>query len=176
MTTSLGTGGVRTNETRGYTDRPMRTALALGVVALTLLVIGCGDDEPERSALATELAALCEQARLDVESLGLPAEVGIAVVQPWAKRGKRLAASVGKLEGTTEREREQVASLSKYLAEYYAGLNLAFLVYRDTKNAEGYAIAVDRAEPFLTSAERLATRIGAPECAVRPFADYTPES
>ena len=36
---------------------------------------------------------------------------------------------------------------------------------------EAYAITLDRAKPSLASAEALATRMGAPECAVRPFPD-----
>jgi hypothetical protein len=48
---------------------------AIVVVGLALLT-GCGKDEPKRSALAENLAQLCDQARADTEALGLPADVG----------------------------------------------------------------------------------------------------
>ena len=36
---------------------------------------------------------------------------------------------------------------------------------------EVYEITVDRAKPSLATRRALATRMGAPECAVRPFPD-----
>ena len=55
-----------------------------GIVAMlacvALLASGCGKDEPKRSALAENLAQLCEQARADTEELGLPSEKGFAVM------------------------------------------------------------------------------------------------
>src|SRR3954469_19728053 len=98
----------------------MRTALSL--VAVLLLVVGvagCGDDEPKRSELAQQLAGLCDQARADVEALGLPGETGFAVVRPTAAVGRRLAKQIGRLQGTNAREREQVESLAAYLDHYY---------------------------------------------------------
>ena len=50
------------------------TAIALIVLLVGVAVFagGCGKDEPKRSALAENLAQLCEQARADTEALGLP--------------------------------------------------------------------------------------------------------
>ncbi len=130
---------------------------------------GCGGlAEPKRSALAEQLAQLCDRARADVEALGLPGEKGFAVIPPTAKIGLRLAKSVGALKGSTPREREQVRSLARYLAFYYGELAAGAKLYQ-VGQAEAYRITVERATPTLVSAEALATRMGAPECAVRPF-------
>ena len=147
--------------------RHLFVALAL---ALPLAVAGCGgDDVPERPALAAELATLCDEARQDIEALGLPSEVGIAVVRPWANRGTRLAQDLGRVEGGTAEEQELLDSLSTSLDEYYAGLRLAATIYGQTKSLEAYAATVERANAFLTQADALAVRLGAPECTVRPF-------
>lgn len=153
-----------------------RRAIAVIVVgsallAAVLLVAGCGGkNEPKRSALADRLAQLCEQARADTEALGLPAEKGFAVMAPTAKIGARLARDVAKLRGTTVAQREQVASLAKYLRFYYAELAAAVKLYA-VGQSEVYSITLNRAKPSLESAEALATRMGAPECAVRAFPD-----
>jgi hypothetical protein len=36
---------------------------------------------------------------------------------------------------------------------------------------DAYVITMERAKPVLASAEAVATRLGAPECAVGPFSD-----
>src|SRR4029453_8558945 len=59
----------------GKTPRPMRHAVAALAAAL-LAAAGCGSDEPPRTPLQLRLAALCEQARLDVEALGPPPDAG----------------------------------------------------------------------------------------------------
>ena len=145
-----------------------------GIVAMlacvTLLASGCGKDEPKRSALAENLAQLCEQARADTEELGLPSEKGFAVMAPTAARGLRLAADIKKLEGTTAAEKEQIASLAEYFRFYYNELNAAVKLYA-AGQSEIYAITLSRAKPSLESGEALATRMGAPECAIRPFPD-----
>jgi hypothetical protein len=150
-----------------------RLALLLSaacLLAVTLVAAGCGGED-ERPAVVEELAALCEEARADVEALGLPSEGGPEVIGKWAQRGRRLAVDVGKLEGETAEERKQVETLAGYLTEYYAGLRLGYIVYKQTRSSEAYALSLDRAKTFLTSAEELATGMGAPECATRPFAD-----
>jgi hypothetical protein len=148
-----------------------RLSLAALVAAVVVVTAGCGGSgEPDRSALAQELAQLCDTARADMEALGLPAEKGFAVIPPTAKIGQRLAKDVAGLKGTTPHEREQVASLAKYLAFYYGELAAGAKLYR-VGQAEAYRITVERATPTLVSAEALATRMGAPECAVRPFPD-----
>jgi hypothetical protein len=140
-------------------------------VGLAALSGGCGGkDAPKRSALAENLAQLCEQARADTEALGLPADKGFVVMKPTAARGLRLAADIKKLKGTTAGEREQIASLAEYFRFYYNELEAAVRLY-DAGHPEVYAITLGRAKPSLESAEALATRMGAPECAVRPFPD-----
>jgi hypothetical protein len=148
------------------------TAIALVVLAVGIAVFvgGCGKDEPKRSALAENLAQLCEQARADTEALGLPADVGFKVVKPTAVIGLRLAGQIKKLKGTTPAEKEQIASLAEYYRFYYNELRAAAKLYA-VGQSEVYAITLDRAKPSLVSAEALATRMGAPECAVRPFPD-----
>ena len=144
---------------------PVILALALGA-----LLAGCAAATQKRSTLAENLARLCEGARAEVEALGLPGDKGFAVVAPTATIGQQLAKDVGKLRGTTERERKQVRSLSRYLAFYYGELSAGAKLYR-VGQADAYRITVERATPSLVSAEALATRMGAPECAVRPFPD-----
>jgi hypothetical protein len=141
------------------------------ILALTALAAGCGGkDEPKRSALAESLAQLCEQARVDTEALGLPADKGFVVMKPTAARGLRLAAAIKKLKGRTAAEKEQIASLAEYFRFYYNELDAAVKLYA-AGQSEIYAITLSRAKPSLESGEALATRIGAPECAVRPFPD-----
>jgi len=140
------------------------------VVGLALIVGGCGEDEPKRSALAESLAQLCEQARADTEALGLPGDKGFAVIRPGAEIGIRLAAEIKRLEGSTPAEKEQVASLAEYLRFYHTEVSAAAKLY-EAGQTEVYGITIDRAKSTLVSAEALATRMGAPECAVRPFPD-----
>lgn len=154
----------------------MRAALASLAVS-ALFVGGCGsggDDAPERSVVAEELAALCVAAREDVEALGLPAEAGFAVLEPWAARGRRLARDVAQLQAGTAAERSQLAALAKQLEAYYKGLRLAYDVYVQTKSSESYGVAAERATAYLEDAEALARGLGVSECAERPFADYEP--
>jgi hypothetical protein len=146
-------------------------AIAVVVIGFAVLAGGCGGkDEPERSALAEQLAQLCDKARADVEALGLPGEKGFVVMKPTAAIGLRLAKAVEKLQGTTAAEKEQVASLAKSLDSYYAELAAAVKLYR-AGYSEAYAITMSGAKGVLESAEALATRMGAPECAVGPFPD-----
>ena len=150
----------------------VRTAVGIVVVAICLAVLagGCGEDEPKRSALAENLAQLCEQARADTEALGLPGEKGFVVMKPTAEIGLQLAKDVKKLRGTTAAEKEQVASLAEYLRFYYAELAAAVKLY-SVGQTEVYGITMNRAKGTLESAEALGTRMGAPECAVRAFPD-----
>jgi len=148
-----------------------RPAAIAATLCLAVLAGGCGgSDEPKRSALAEQLGQLCNEARADIEALGLPGDKGFAVIPPTAKIGLRLAKSVGRLQGTTPHEREQVRSLAKYFAFYYGELAAGAKLYA-VGQPEAYVITVERAKPTLVSAEALATRMGAPECAVRPFPD-----
>lgn len=102
--------------------------------------------------------------------LGLPSEKGFVVMKPTAAIGVRLAADVKKLRGTTAAEKEQIASLAGYLLFYYKELAAAVKFYAVGQSGV-YAITLERAKGTLRSAEALATRMGAPECAVRAFPD-----
>jgi hypothetical protein len=147
-----------------------RASIAILLVGLVLTVGGCGKDEPKRSPLAESLAQLCEKARADTEALGLPGEKGFSVIRPGAEIGIRLAADIKKLKGSTPAEKEQIASLAEYLRFYHNEVRAAAKIY-EAGQTEVYGITIDRAKPTLVSAEALATRMGAPECAVRPFPD-----
>jgi hypothetical protein len=143
----------------------------MAAVVLAVLVAGCGGkDEPKRSALAQNLAQLCDKARADTEALGLPADVGFKVMGPTSRIGLAFAAHVKKLKTTNAAEKEQIASLAEGFRFYYNELAAAVKLY-DAGHPEVYAITLDRAKPSLETAEQLATRMGAPECAVRPFPD-----
>ncbi len=144
------------------------------IVVIALTVFGCGGEE--QSAFAHQLDALCIEARSDIEALGLPAEAGFAVIAPWAERGRRLAADVGKVEPVKSEEADLRDALAASLEDYYAGLKLAAYIYESTKSSDGYVIAVDRATASLEKAEQLATQVGAHACAVRPFADTSAPS
>ena len=137
------------------------------VVVLAVLAAGCGRDD--RSDLAEQVAALCDEARLDIEALGLPSETGIAVIRPWANRGTKLAKDIRALDGGSEREQETVAALATALDEYYAGLRLGHTIYEQTRSSEAYAQTIERAKAFQADADAAATELGATECTQRPF-------
>lgn len=140
--------------------------IGLGVLA------GCGGgkDEPKRSALVEQIAQLCDKARADTEALGLPGDKGFVVMKPTAAIGLRFAHDLKKLEGTTPAEKKQIATLAEDFRFYYNELAAAVKLYA-LGQSEVYSLTLSRAKPSLASAEALATRMGAPECAVRPFPD-----
>jgi hypothetical protein len=158
----------------------MRIAVAALIVLVLVAGVGCGEDKPARTPLQENLAALCDQARADVEALGSPADKGAEVILPWSVIGRRLARSIGELDASSPARQHQLVRLSKLFDSYYGSLRLAYEIYVKTGSAEAYATAVDRAKPYLETAEALATRMGVPECAVRPFesegTDDTPAS
>ena len=139
------------------------------VVLLAVLATGCGGGDDDRSDVAEQVAALCDQARLDIEALGLPAEAGIAVIRPWANRGTRLAKDIRALEGGSASEQETLDALATALDEYYAGLRLGHTIYQQTRSAEAYAQTIERAKAFQVDADAAATELGATECTRRPF-------
>ena len=145
-------------------------ALIVLVIGIAVFVGGCSEDEPKRSALAENLAQLCEQARADTEALGLPSDVGFKVMKPTAVIGLRLAGEIKKLKGTTPAEKEQIASLAEYYRFYYGELAAAVKLYT-AGYPDAYGPTIERAKGSLATAEALATRMGAPECAVRAFPD-----
>ena len=149
----------------------LRLGIVIVSIGLAVIAGGCGgDDKPPRSALAEQLAQLCDKARADTEALGLPADKGFAVMKPTAAIGIRLAKDIGALEGSTPAEKKQIAALAKDFGFYYDELAAAVKLY-PVSDSEVYTITIGRAKPSLESAEARATEMGAPECAVRPFPD-----
>ena len=142
--------------------------LALLAFLPVLVLAGCGGDD-DRSDVAEQAAALCDQARVDIEALGLPSETGIAVITPWENRGTRLVKDLRKLEGASAEEQATLDDLATALDEYYAGLRLGHIIYEQTKSSEAYAQTVDRAKAFQEDADAAAVELGAPECTRRPF-------
>ena len=133
-----------------------------------LVLAGCGGND-DRSDVAEQAAALCDQARVDIEALGMPSETGIAVITPWANRGTRLVKDLRKLEGASTEEQATLDDLATALDEYYAGLRLGHIIYEQTKSSEAYAQTIDRAKAFQEDADAAAVKLGAPECTRRPF-------
>jgi hypothetical protein len=152
-------------------SRRSSTSFAVLALLIALVLAGCGGDGDERSAAAERAALLCDEARADIEALGLPAEAGIGIVRPWANRGTRLAKDIRVLQGATPSEDETLQKLATALDEYYAGLRLGHTIYTQTKSFDAYAATIERANAFLADADAAAVDLGAPECAVRPFAD-----
>ncbi|HEY7381330.1 MAG TPA: hypothetical protein VH572_08985 [Gaiella sp.] len=144
--------------------------LAVALVAVTLAAAGCGggEDSHTRPQLVERLATLCEETRVAVEELGEPRDEGAAVFRPWAAIGRDFVADVRRLQGTTPRERRQVRALADYYEGFYDSLRLG---YRQWSRGESTTIkmTLERAYALLASAEKLAGRMGASECAVRPF-------
>lgn len=145
-----------------------RRIASILVVALAVLAAGCGGGD-DRSDLSMQVGALCDEARLDIEALGLPSETGIAVITPWANRGTRLVKDIRALDGGSASEQETVAALATALDEYYAGLRLGHIIYKQTRSAEAYAQTIERAKAFQADADAAATKLGATECTRRPF-------
>lgn len=145
-----------------------RSLLALLALVPALVLAGCGGDD-DRTDVAEQVATLCDQARVDIEALGLPSETGIAVITPWANRGTRLVKDLRKLEGADAEEQATLDDLATALDEYYAGLRLGHLIYEQTKSSEAYAQTIDRAKAFQEDADAAAVALGAPECTRRPF-------
>jgi hypothetical protein len=148
----------------------MRLAFVAGVVGLALVLAGCGGDDetPERSAFAERLAELCDETRVAVEELGQPRDVGAAVFRPWAQLGRRFVADLRRIDAGTARERANLASLADYYAGFYENLQIGYEQYR-AQQSTAIKQTLEHGYALLASAEALATRIGAPECAVRPF-------
>jgi hypothetical protein len=145
------------------------TVVTLAVLALAL-VAGCGGDDPPpaRSAFAERLAQLCEETRLAVEDLGEPREEGAAVFAPWARIGLGFVADVRRLPAATQRQRKDIVSLATYYKGFYDNLRASYDQYEEGQS-QVIKMSLQHGYALLASAERLATRMGAPECAERPF-------
>jgi hypothetical protein len=157
-----------------YNPAVRMAVLLFACVLLALLAAGCGGKDepaaPPRSALAAHLARLCNNARADTEALGLPGDKGFVVMKPTALIGLDLAKRIKALRGTTPAQKKRIADLAEGFRFYYNEL-LAAVKFYEAGHPEVYGITLGRAKPSLESAEALATRMGAPECAVRPFPD-----
>jgi hypothetical protein len=151
--------------------------LAVGLLlVVACAVAGCGGDSDAvetvsdtRSPAIQRLAALCDQARTEIEAFGLPSEGGAQVIRKWAARGGELVDDLRAESGGTAVERAKRKALVVALDQYYEGLALAASVYEKTKSSEVYAAAVDRAKSFFTVAERITAELGVPECTTQPF-------
>ena len=150
----------------------VRAAPAVVAGALALVAAGCGGggEAPSRPALVERLAALCEETRIAVEELGEPKDTGAAVFRPWAAIGRRFVADVRRLGGTSARQREQLQSLAGYYEGFYDSLALSYELHEGGQQV-AIKMTLERAYALLDSADALAIRMGATECAVRPFAD-----
>jgi len=141
----------------------------IAVVAGTVLVFRKdATDEPERSAFASRLAALCDDTRTKVEALGRPAETPIEAVYGGTVRlGRAFVSSARALDppvGETTDAKEMLAQFGLY----YDGLEYALAFYHQG-NQDAFVRIVDGALTNLDHAEAIARRLGAPECARRPF-------
>jgi hypothetical protein len=141
-------------------------------LALIPLAAGCSgaNDDPTRPVLVERLAALCEDARVAVEDLGEPKDVGAQVFRPWAEIGRDFVADVRKLRGATPAERNQMRALAAYYAGFYDSLRLAYDQWT-SRQSTVVKMTLQRGYAQLDSAEEIASRLGATECSVRPFAD-----
>ena len=148
----------------------LRPGLGAISAAFALALAGCGsgDDSTDRPALPTRLAELCDETRAAVEDLGEPRDEGAAVFRPWARVGHEFVADIRRLRGATPTERAQLASLAEYYAGFYGNLDISYDLFR-AGSSNAIKPTLERAYAHLTSAEQLAVRMGAPECAVRPF-------
>ena len=147
-----------------------RVLFAAGAAFVALTLAGCGTDEaiPARPPLPARLAQLCDETRTAVERLGEPRDKGAAVFRPWARLGREFVARVRRLRGATPQQRDRVRLLADYYAGFYDNLQLSYDLFRAGRST-AIKMTLQRAYALLSSGEKLATRMGVPECAVRPF-------
>ena len=152
----------------------MRALRVAALVATLLTVAGCGgnDDaaQPVRGPLGAKLAQLCDDNRAAVELLGEPRDKGAAVFRPWARLGRSFVSDVRGLEGATPRQRKLVNRLADSFDAFYGNLKLSYDLFRAGRS-DAIKMTLERAYAHLATAESLAVRLGAPECAIRPFED-----
>lgn len=151
-------------------------ALAVAVAVVSLVVAGCGSEDegvPPRAALAADLGALCDRTRVAVEALGEPKDEGARVFKPWARIGHRFVADVRRLPATTALQRRRLGSLADYYAGFYDALAYSYEISESGQSMQRELIktTLERGYAQLASGETMAKRLGAVECAVRPFDD-----
>jgi hypothetical protein len=143
----------------------------VALAAAALALAGCGgndDSSSARPALPAELGRLCDETRAAVEVLGEPRDVGAEVFRPWAQLGRDFVTDVRRLRGTTPRQRRQLDRLADFYKGFYDNLQISYDLFRAGRSTS-IKMTLERAYALLASGEALAVRMGAPECAVRPF-------
>ena len=154
-------------------------AVALGVVLLVavagaatgawVLLRDDGGDGDGRDPYAAALADLCVQARGEIEALGRPSKTPIDVVYAGTVRiGRELLAQTRELT-PPEEKKARVAVFAHQYGLYLDGLEYAYHYLENQGNQVAFVQIVNGALANLANAERAATELGAPECAVRPF-------
>ena len=154
-------------------------AVALGVVLLVavagaatgawVLLRDDGGDGEGRDPYAAALADLCVQARGEIEALGRPSEPPLDVVYAGTVRiGRELLAQTRDLT-PPEEKKAHVAVFAHQFGLYLDGLEYAYHYLENQGNQVAFVQIVNGALANLANAERAATELGAPECAVRPF-------
>jgi hypothetical protein len=145
--------------------------VALAALALAVLSApGCagGDESGATVPLSERLEALCDDARVAVEALGEPKDVGGAVLRPWAAIGARFVADVRRLDGASAAERPRLRSLADDFAGFYDGLRLGHAQWTSGESV-AVKMSLQRAYALLARAEATAAGLGAAACARRPF-------
>jgi len=153
-------------------------ALALGVVLVVLVAVGAAaayavlrDDggSDEREPYAAALAALCVDARKEVEALGRPSDTPIDVVYPGTVRiGRAFLARAAALTPPAGKQ-DRAAELTHQYGLYLDGLDYAYHYLKNQGNQAAFIQIVNGALANLRNAERAAKELEAPECAIRPF-------
>lgn len=157
--------------------RPGRARVVAVAAGILVVAVAAGaflalrkdaKDAPERTAFATRLAALCDDTRTKVEALGRPAETPIETVYGGTVRlGRTFVSSARALDPPPGQAREAKEMLAQF-GLYYDGLEYALAFYQQG-NQDAFVRIVDGALTNLDNAEAAARRLGAPECARRPF-------
>ena len=128
-----------------------------------------GDDRDGRDPYAAALADRCVEARGEIEALGRPSETPIDVVYAGTVRiGRELLAQTRELT-PPEEKKARVAVFAHQYGLYLDGLEYAYHYLENQGNQVAFVQIVNGALANLANAERAATELGAPECAVRPF-------
>ena len=128
-----------------------------------------GATETAATPTPPPLADLCVQARGEIEALGRPSETPIDVVYAGTVRiGRELLAQTRELT-PPEEKKARVAVFAHQYGLYLDGLEYAYHYLENQGNQVAFVQIVNGALANLANAERAATELGAPECAVRPF-------
>ncbi len=154
-------------------------AVALGVVLLVVvagaatgawaLLRDSGDSGEERGPYASALADLCLDARTQIEALGRPSDTPIDVVYPGTVRIGRAFLAKAKDLTPPSGQQARAGELAHQYGLYLDGLEYAYHYLQNQGNQVAFVQIVNGALANLRNAERVATELGAPECAVRPF-------